>query len=366
MATLTDITFLSTNLLTGAVIDEVELQSFNWNELYNRPGSGRATVRIDDPSATPTNFDSWRNGLWILAGGQPIWGGYMGPVSPVSGSRVLSVPVYGFMEYPRHRLIRNTQGMTHASLTYSGIKWEDVDVFDVAEDLIAHIQSFATGDIGIVVNPDALSSGNLITQTYFSYEFKPAGTAFEQLADNIGGFDWRYRFDLNGNEPRCNVILSTIPQGRRTGFRLEYDHKPGNKNILVFDENARTMPVNGVAAAGSGEGDSMVRTYVSDLGTGYPLFEGMISYKDVTSLTTLSNHANKHLTRNKVPLANVTVTLDQNLEPAFTEYICGDEMLVVVDDNWLSYEEFYRVTEKNMTLSKEHDIIVKIGLELVG
>lgn len=364
---LSEYTFLVTKLLTGEIIDEVELQSFNWKELYNRPGSAGATVRIDDRTATRTNFASWQNGLWVRQGDTILWGGFMGAVSPVSGTRVLNVPLFGFEEYFRSRLLRSNQGMAYATISYSDIKWADVDIFRVAKDLIDHAQSFPTGNLGVnVVFNGGVLSGTLITQTYHSYEFKPVGVAFEQLADNIQGFDWRYTYDWNGTKPRCNILLSTIPQGRRTNFVLEYDSNPGNTNIQSFDPQAAAPPVNGVAAVGAGEGDSMLRTYVADLGTGYPLFEGTISYKDVTIQSTLDNHANKHLARNKTPLDVLNINLDQNLEPKHNEFICGDELLVRIDDNWLQYDAYYRVFSKEMYLSKEHDLTTKIGLELVG
>lgn len=359
-------TWLVTNLLTGAIIDEVELQSYHWKEFYNRPGSAGATVRIDDRTATRTNFDSWRNGLWLRQGDQIVWGGYMGAVSPVSGTRVLNVPVFGFAEYFRSRFIRSTQGMTYATApVFSTIQWTDVDIFRVAKDLIDHAQSFATGDLGVNVTWSALS-GTLVTQTYYSFEAKPVGVAFEQLSDNIAGFDWRYTFDWDGNNPRCNILLSPVPQGRRTQYVLEYDHDPGKKNVLSFDPESGDPPVNGVFAAGAGEGDAMTRSYVSDLGTGYPLYESMISYKDVTQQSTLDNHAYKHLARNKVPRANIMVSLDPNLEPKHNEFICGDEMFVKVRDNWLDYAAYYRVYSKEMFLSKEHDLELKVGLELVA
>lgn len=363
--TIEEYTFIVTKLLTGDIIDEVELQSFHWNELYNRPGSAQGTARIDDRTATKTNFASWQNGLWIRQGDQILWGGFMGSVSPISGTRALQIPVFGFAEYFRMRFLKSIQGMTNANVSYSGIQWVNKDVILIAEDMINHAQSFATGNIGVVVAHAALS-GSITSQTYFAYEYKPVGVAFEQLADNIAGFDWRYKFDWNGIKPRCTIWLSPIPQGRRTGFTLEYDYDPGETNIMSFDAESSDPPVNGVAAAGSGEGDLMVRTYVADLGTGYPLYEGMISYKDVTSKATLENHAYKHLQRNKVPRQNLNVTIASDKEPKHNEFICGDELLVKVDDGWNDYATFYRVFSKQMLLSKTQDMELRVGLELVG
>jgi hypothetical protein len=358
-------TFLVTKLLTGEIIDEVELQSFHWNELYNRPGAGAGTIRIDDRTATRQNFASWENGLWVRQGDQIVWGGFMGSVAPVSGTRVLNVPVRGFEEYFRTRFLHSIQGMSHATLSKSVIKWTNKDVFLIVEDMFAHAQSFPSGNIGIEIEYDDLS-GNITTVSYNSFEYKPIGVAFEQLADNINGFDWRYTFGWNGTKPQCKIRLSPVPQGRRTQFVLEYDHKPGAKNIMSFDAEAEEVPANGVAAVGAGDGAAMLRTYVADLNTGMPLYESMISYKDVTRIETLTNHANKHLVRNKVPVHQVTVTVDPNLEPSFTEFICGDEMLLRVDDGWQQYNDYYRVFEKSMRLSKEQDLELKLSLEKVG
>jgi hypothetical protein len=361
---LEEYTFLVTQLLTGNVIDEVELQSFHWNELYNRPGSAQATARVDDRTATRTNYASWQNGLWIRQGDEILWGGYMGSVSPISGTRALQIPVFGFEEYFRTRFLRSIQGMTNANVSYSGIQWTNKDIFLIAKDMITHAQSFATGDLGVVVDYGALS-GTITSQTYYAYEFKPVGVAFEQLADNIAGFDWRYRFDWSGSKPRCTIWLSPVPQGRRTQFVLELDHNPGKTNLQSLDSESSTPPVNGVAAAGSGEGDAMLKSYVSDLGTGYPLFEGMVSYKDVTQQATLDNHAYKHLARNKVPQANLTVSIASDGEPKHNEFICGDELFVKVDDGWNQYAAYYRVSSKEMLLSKTHDMELKVGLSVV-
>ena len=357
-------TFLVTKLLTGDIIDEVELQSFHWNELYNRPGSAQATARIDDRTATRTNYASWQNGLWVRQGDQILWGGYMGAVSPISGTRALQVPVFGFEEYFRTRFIRSIQGMANATSKFSAITWTNKDVMLVAKDMIDHAQSFATGNLGVAVSWGALS-GNLITQTYFSYEYKPVGVAFEQLADNIAGFDWQYVFDWNGIKPRCTIVLSKIPQGRRTAYVIEYDGNPGKTNIISFDSESGDPPVNGVAAAGSGEGDAMIKAYVSDLGTGYPLFEGMVSYKDVTVQATLNDHAYKHLAINKVPRQNLNVSIASDGEPKHNEFIVGDQLLVKVDDGWNQYNAYYRCFAKEMLLSKTHDMELKLGLELV-
>jgi hypothetical protein len=364
MAILSDLKYIVTNLTTQEVVDEVEVASFNFTELYNRPGSGQATVRLDSPSCTRDNFASWQRGLWLVSGSQVIWGGFMGQIGPQQGSRVIRVPVYGFMKYFDHRFIRSVQGMAGAQQFGSEVRWLNVDKFIVAKDLIDHAQSFPNGNLGIDVIWDALS-GDTISHSYYAYEYKPVGEAFAQLQDNIHGWNWRYTYDYDGNKPHCNIVL--LPLGtRRTNFRFEYDHLPGNKNINGVDADGESMPIAGVGAVGAGDGDAMVTAYVADPNMGFPLYEALTSHKDVLNIDTLSGHAYKYLEKYKAILSDITVTVDHNLPPYFTEYVVGDEVEVQIDDGWLDYNNWYRIYQKTIAVTREDDFNVQLGLEATG
>lgn len=358
-------TYIVTSLLTGNVLDEVNIQSMNWSEPYNRPGSATATARIMDRTSTRDLLASWQNGFWVLEGNQIVWGGYIGAVSPISGSDTLTIPIYGFMEYANHRLIRGTQGMTAGQQTSTEITWTNIDKFLVIRDLWTHIQSFPKGNIGVKVGWDALS-GDPITQTYHTYDAKMAGEAIEQLSDNVHGFDWRYTYQFVGNNPQCTIKLSNVPQGRVTDYRLEYDPQPGNKNIQSIDANADSMPVNGVMSLGAGDGAAMTTVYLADPNTDYPLFEDVLSLKDISSVQTLSDHGNEYLARNRTPISQITVTLDNRLDPNPNDLINSDQLLVVVDNGWMYYQSYYRVIQKDTNISDTGDRVTKLSLELTN
>lgn len=365
MAETPEYTFLTTDLLTGAIIDEVELSSFNYTDIFNRPGAGSATVRIDHSKTTPTNFNSWRNALWFLRRGDVIWGGIMGSISPVQGTRVLTVPLYGFMEYPRWRFLRDTQGMLNTNGDSTVIRWEGVDKYLVARDMILHINSFVNGDIGLDVIWDTLS-GDAVTRTYHDYQYKYAGVAFEDLADSSLGFDWAYQFsvDTGLNQPRVRVALRE-DNSRDTSYLLEFDNDPGESNMIGFDPDAADRPVNGVGALGEGDGDALIHTYLSET-TEFPLFEDTISHKDVTQLPTLTGHAERFLEHNKIPRSNLKATIDPNKEPNPFEVAVGDRIPARIDDNWMQYNLTYRVYQKQIILTETHDVQCKLGLEFVG
>src|SRR5688572_7503265 len=103
-----DFSFIVTNLLSGSVIADVELSSMNFTEVLNRPGGGNATARIESSTTTEENFLSWASALWCLEGGTPLWGGIIGAVQPRADSRVLNIPIHGFMEYYRTQPIQTT------------------------------------------------------------------------------------------------------------------------------------------------------------------------------------------------------------------------------------------------------------------
>lgn len=362
-----DYQFLITSLTTGRTVDEFEPQSFGWTEVLNRPGAGRCTVRIDDPKTNQANFDSWRNAIWCMRNGWPQWGGIMGGVSPIASTRALTVPIYGFPEYARWRVMRDTTDMIHINNTLvNTIKWEQQDAFHIVDDMYAHLNAFGGIVPAMGVQYEGVS-GILRDMTYYPFEHKFIGEAMEQLADSEEGFgfDWRPMFSIVDGKPKCDIFLS-VRQGIRRPYVLEFDYDPGNPNIMDFDAAALPRPVNSVFAAGEGEGDAMLRSHIVDASSPYPLYEGLISYKDVKQQDTLDAHANKHLERNHIPIATVKGELDQHATPKYYEFIVGDTMRTRVFDGWLQYDDIYRVVQKDVLFTKELNVTCSIGMELVG
>src|SRR5688572_8329698 len=250
-------TFLSTNLLTGKVIAEVNLQSMHWDEFYNRPGGGRATARIHDPKTTPENFQPWGTGLWVVKEGDIRFGGIMGQIAPRSGTNVIDIPVVSFAEYLRMRLIKDITNMTNATMTGNNITWTNKDQFEMVADVVNHTQ-VGNGDLGIDVVWDALS-GILRTDTIHTWDFKMAGEYFEDLAARNNGFDWRVEYHYDGDNPSSRIRLKYPRMGRKTGFMLYY--KDGtDSNIQSYDMSGGKPPLSGtLGLMGAGEGDAMVR-----------------------------------------------------------------------------------------------------------
>jgi hypothetical protein len=351
--------FLSTNLLTVKVIAEVNLQSMHWDEFYNRPGSGRATARIHDEKTTPENFQPWGTGLWVVKDGDLRFGGIMGQIAPRSGTNVIDIPVVSFAEYLRKRLIRNITNMSFATMSGNNITWTDRDQFEIAADVIAHTQ-IGNGDLGITTVWDALS-GIVRTDTVHTWDFKMSGEYFEDLAARNNGFDWRIEYHYVDDNPTPRMRLKYPRMGRKTGFTLYY--KDGtDSNIQSYDVSGGKPPISGVLALmGSGEGDAMVRSTLNP-SSGHVDYDEVASFKDVSVVSTLNEHGNYILAQRSNANRTFDCTLAYDQDPGYTEFVCGDDMRLQVDDGYNQINASTTVIAKSIVLTETFDDEVKVQL----
>lgn len=215
MARMEDYTFMVTDLIKKEVLDVVELSSGYWDEIFNRPGAGLFTARLQAETTNKKNFRDWANGLYAIKDGEIKWGGIIGKTQRRAETQVLQVPTVGFYTYLMWRIIRNTQAMSFAQSEASGtdIAWRGVDQFNVVKDVVDHIQSFQDGDIGISVEWDALS-GAPVTKVIPTFAFKYAGEFVDELASVLNGFtmEWTYEFNASGVPvPVMNLIPDSVP-----------------------------------------------------------------------------------------------------------------------------------------------------------
>ncbi len=215
MSRIGEYTFLLTDLLTMEVKSVVELSSFYSDDVYNMPGAALGTARFDHPTTTKFNFKDWSTGIYAVQNGVIKYGGIVGKVQRRGGTRVISVPVVGFFEYFRNRILRSAVGMNHGQLVRtSDIEWKDVEQFEIFNDYILHAQhpDFIDGNLGALVEWDT-PSGKLRTSIRQQSTAKFIGVALTTLANALDGFDFytTYYFDSQ-DRPRFK-------------FKLRYPHR---------------------------------------------------------------------------------------------------------------------------------------------
>lgn len=387
-----EFTFLVTNLLSGRVIADVELSSFNFMEVLNRPGSGNATARIESDTTTEENFLSWANALWCLEGGSVLWGGIIGPVQPRADSRVINIPILGFMEYYRTQPIQTTIG-ADTDVTFppndqwdyglafgghphkSAVVFGTVDQFRIFEDLINHVAKRDTlSDIHPTVTYEALS-GITRDETWYNFEYKMVGVACEQLADRENGFFWHTHFGLDNDSPTFNFHLHLPTSGVNASSAIdrpivyEWDADVEETILTAYDFGGEEKPANSVIAVGAGEGsaskvarkDATADSFGAFTG-GRPRYYEVVSYSDITSTTTLQSHATKRWNRHKLPFKTAHVTM-QNPDSEYLEFDLGDTAMLRVEDHGIQTFDRYRIVTKGTTISKEGDKIIDLDME---
>lgn len=360
MASLGEYTFVTTNLLTGKIIDEVELQSMHWSEIYNRPGSGRATARIHHPKTTTANFNPWNTGLWVLKDGDLRFGGIVSEVAPREGTGVIDIPIITFSEYLRYRLVKSNSSMTNATQSGNDIKWAQKDQFQIADDLVKHTQT-GNGNLGITTIWSALS-GVLRDFTLKTWEFKMAGEVVEDFAARDNGFDWRHEYYYSGVVPKCRIRYSYPRQGIRLTEGFVYTSDGTQGNIRSYDMGPGLKPLSGrVALVGAGEGDSMVRTAIDPPGNLVD-YDEVYVFKDVSNINTLLEHGRYAVAQRSTSQRTFVINVDWGQGPEYTEFKCGDEMPVYIDDGYNQVNSACTVISKEVVLSQEHDEDVKVNM----
>lgn len=382
--------FIVTDLLTGEVISDVEISSFNWSETLNRPGAGAATVRIESETTTEENFRAWGNALWCLEGDTVLWGGIIGAVQPRASSRVLNIPIHGFMEYYRTQPIQTTVPPTFTvtfppnsqwayGLSYGGhphgsaVVFQQKDQFHIFEDLIYHVaRRDGLSDIHPVIKYDE-ESGVLRDETWYNFEYKMVGIACEQLADRENGFFWATRFEFNGVAPSFVFYLNHNLQGTDRSIILEWDARPEETILTDYDFGGLEMPANSVVALGTGQGAAAkVARKEATAGVGpdpigintggLPRYYKVLQLPDVSVQTTLQAHANKYFTRHRMPYRSGTLEM-VNPSAEYLAFNLGDTVNVRIDDHGIQVFDRYRVVVKNTTLTQEGDKVISLQVE---
>lgn len=247
MADFDGYTFLTTNLLTGEILSNLEISSCHWTEVYKSPGSASITVRFDAPTTRPENFPDWSSALWIIKDGDIKFGGIVGKVQRRGGTRSVTIPVVGFFEYIRSRFLRNAQGMTYGKLLrVSDIEWREVDIFHIVKDLVDHIQSFPDGDINLGVTWDRLS-GQLETMIYRTFTVKNVGNLIGERSDALqSGFDFEMRYSWQNNKPHADLHLMYPAFNRQGSTMLLFQ---ANRDVVVSEPVVSALNTTGVAGS---------------------------------------------------------------------------------------------------------------------
>lgn len=328
------------DLASGAPAADLRLTSWSCEDKLNDAGDWSATLEPRSAVLDRQSIDAtlpgrslvvpFRDGM-PLGGGDPT-GGYAGVVwsadlPDIGGSSLLSY-------FDRQPL--------SATKAYAGI-----DQHAMMADLVDWVQ--ANGGNVQVDTSQVTDSTVLRDQTWYSWEQKNVGEAFRQKADNLNGYDFDFRVEVDVGEVVRRLRMWTPRRGR------VYVHK--QNPVFIVGRNARTIPavpadggamVTEVRAVGAETGvtfptaDGEVRerleavAYRTDLlAAGYPRLVEVLDRNDVSDLGTLQAHADGWAYfYGAAPIDEIVLEVDPDDRtwPSGT-FEVGDDCMVVIPDD---------------------------------
>lgn len=332
--------YLLANVLTGALLAELPLESASYSHVLNAPGAFSGALGLRQPAKLEAVLASALNlgqvAVYAERDGVIVWGGMLWTSDADIDSGALALAGEGFHSYFRRRALRATKAYAAADQTTG-----------IAKDLIDWAQSIPGGSIG-VATADVAATGVLRDRTYEAFERKWIGAEIEALAALDGGFDFRYESRWNAGTIQTRFLTSYPATGRQTEIVLEV----GKQLAKLGTKTDATSLATNVDAIGAGEGDlGLIATVSSPALLGvYPLLDDVVSFTDVSERPTLEAHARKRLRRGAAPIVIPAVEWDPSLEPVIGSFLPGDIVTVRGSSGLARVDGAFRVTTIEVTV----------------
>lgn len=346
---------LYVDALTSTEHGTLPVSAMSFNDVLNGAGGLVASMPLESTSSGDrlTNGVAWprveqgklevdgSTMLYVLRDGVPLWCGMATTRDVNPDTNTLSIGAEGVLAYYRRRpIIRN--------LYYSA-----VDQLAIARDLISYAEDEVGPGLGTVVGSE--TSGVTRDRSYIKTDFKAVGSALEDLAGVINGFDFRFSPVRTAGVLSPRLYLTYPNTGRTTEHVLEL-----GSNVNLLSERADGSKVANVShATGSGSGPAILRR--SDHVPGYestrPRLEVVTSHPDVSNAATLKEHADLDLLRVVEPISHVEVEVLAGAYPRIGGYEVGDRMRVVGSYGYLSLDADYRVTARSIRVDDSGETV---------
>jgi hypothetical protein len=313
--------------LDGEVLGNLPLASVVLSEDLNRPVTLTAQIGLRHPKATRTLIDPLLRKVWAVRDGVTVFGGLLWAADPDTASDRLGLKCADDLAYFYARTIRSDRVFTNQ------------DQVQIAYALLVVAQLEPSGNIGLTV-PAITPTGVLRDRTYYGYELANVGVCLENLASVENGFDYSVLPGGSVETGFTQTWQTHYPQrGVETGNRWTLREPVAAGSTLIAGlsgSDSGEQSVNRMDAVGAGEGLTMLRATATDtasLAAGYPLLDGVTTYKDVSVAATLAAHAREDLrVRVKPPRTYKATLRPDHPDTQPTSFSVGDR--VSLDAKW--------------------------------
>jgi hypothetical protein len=335
-----------TNPTTGLIRDDLPIvNGFSFTETLNAEGGASFTIPLNAPEADPLTFAPGISGVAILRDNVPVWGGLVWTMSADLAGGTLTVNASGYHSHYRGRFLVN------------GYSAQDRDQASMVRDWL---DSTTTG-ISTEEWDGLATTGRLRSRAWTKYEFKNVAEAIEELAEESGGFNFRYEPYLAndgfavGNRFRLTEIGSeSIP--------VTLTHRL-NCDVTKVDYDGSQMATHTHAlGADTGNGEKLMGSSTNpDLIGPMPEKRTVASFTDIKETETLAYKADVMLDIGRAPVAIPSLTIyPGQFSPA--DFKPGQSGLVQVDSGYVALLDEFVITERSTSVNANGSEVITLSL----
>lgn len=346
----------------NTILGELPIQSLEYSDTLNAPGSITGTIHLNPypTNSTLFNQDNFREAdtaLYVIRDGVPMWGGILWGWRANVNNDTLDFAGEGWHSWLRRRTLTRTlisEGFDQVEIAERIIQQilDDSDPFDV---------SYNIEDTGVTRD-----------RTYYWWEGKNAGEAIEQLAAVENGFD--FYWTTGGTPGNYTVTFNT--QYPTTGRTTNHVFELGtNVSFVNYSSDGKSITTRWTGF-GSGQGANVLTSIAYDAGTfttsggtarSYQVLDGVQSWPDVVEQATLDDHVARLLAQSTTPSRLIVLDHYPDTEPRLGSYAIGDQCLVTASRGFVQLDRaLHRIVERRVTVDDTGRETVQLTLAPIG
>lgn len=354
--------YLFADVRTNTILAELQLTNVNFTQTLNGAGTFQAALEISGVpiAANASNATiPGRCAVYVDRDGVLVWGGIIWSRQYTSNNQHIQITAREFESYFEHRRITTTQ------------VFSNVDQLLIARTLINNAQAATGGDIGVQVGTE--TSGVNVSRIYYSYELKSVYQALLDLSRQSNGFDFHIAVAYDGaGNPSKTLELEYPQSGTRYSASdpsaITFEFPAGNIVEYVYPEDGSSV-ANAVYVIGAGSNEGKLiasATSTTQLASGWPLFEDVANYTDVTDTTMLADLAGGQLAAVLYPPTTLTIVAPPSQDPVLGTYRIGDDARIRITDERFpnGLDAVYRIVALSLTAGEDGPERVTLTLSL--
>ncbi|MFE5621721.1 hypothetical protein ACFQ8S_06865 [Streptomyces virginiae] len=336
---------IQTKSSTGGIVEFLPALSIDYSESLNGEGTCNVAIPLKCPEADPLSLIPGISGLAILRDNEPVWVGVIWTMSADLDQGTLTLHAAGYLSYYRGRVLHDGY-IRQADQSLIMKEW--INDCNVANGV-------NTTTTGVAL------TGRESRRSWTQYELKNIGEAMQELAEDDGGFNFRFApYWKSGNGAVGNKLVISPRGGAEIPSALVHTE---NCNITAVSYDSAAMATRVYAlGADNGNGTKLVGIQDNfDLDAVMPTKHVVASFTDVKQTETLIDKAAAMISAGREPVAIPTLTLYPGAFNPGT-LIPGDTATVQADSGYVALFEQFVLTERRTTVDVNGTEITTLAL----